>query len=1020
MKPAALATVGTSLLIVLALLTGANGQTTPKPAAPPSPANAAKEQFFEAKVRPLLAEKCMPCHNASIQQGGVRLDQRALALKTVVPGKPAQSSLITVVHFTGKIKMPPTGKLAPDEIATLEKWVADGAVWPNTSSAPRAPGKGTEGQLWSFRPVRRPLEPPVDKRGIDAFIQAKLEVAGLKMAPKADRATLLRRLSFDLTGLPPTPAEVEAFRQDKRPDAYARQVDRLLASPRYGERWGRHWLDVARYADSNGLDENLAHGNAYLYRDWVIDAHNRDLPYNEFIQEQIAGDLMPTDDEEERNRRLTATGYLTLGAKVLAEQDKPKLVMDIVDEQIEVVSKSVLGITIACARCHDHKFDPISTKDYYALAGIFKSTKTMANLGFVSMWNERQLPTKARQEEIEKYQKDVLQPLAGKLSAITEKAKANVAERLKAEAPKYVQVALSYAKQPGALVPLEGREIPGKQVIEAEDFVRGTAIKNTETYGKGIGVIHTGASPTNAEWDITVATAGAYQLDLRYAGEESRPVKVVVNGKTVSEEAAAAETGSWNPEGQQWETFGTIDLNAGKNVLRIERDGAIPHFDKLALAPMPPLPPNAPKPKSLRELAKDNGLNTGILQRVAAKVAGEKEEAEAVKKVKASDAFGQPDKPETLYSKEDGDAVKAATEELKQAQEKGPKIPSAMAVAEMDKPENVRVHIRGDTQNLGDIVNRGFPKSLCSPGRDHVTEKVSSGRLELARWLTSPNQPLTARVAVNRVWLHLFGEGLVSTPDNWGLRGEKPSHPELLDYLASTFKYEDGWHLKKLIRRIVLTDAYQQVSTVENPLAHKSDPGNRLLWRQNLRRLEVEPLRDSLLFVAGTLDTKMGGTLLSTKDGDYVTNDQSGNGAQYSAPRRSIYLPVIRNAVFDFFSTFDFGDPSMVNAKRSATTVAPQALYLLNSPLVQDQARAFARRTLATKQPDDTQRIRFAIANAFTRPASPEEIIRARTFLASCDTIYAPKESDAAKRRELCWTAYCQTLLASNEFIYVR
>ena len=379
MRLTAIATLGTAAVCFLTIGGMGNhpsvAQTGPQ-SAKPAPLDPAKVQFFETKVRPLLVAKCQACHNGTVQQGGVRLDSRDATLKALVPGKPLESRLISVIHYDGAIKMPPIGKLAPAEIALLETWVTDGAVWPETEAkpAPLGPGKIVSGPglFWSFRPVKRPLEPPIGASGIDAFIGADLQKNGLSLSPEADRLTLLRRLSFDLTGLPPSPADVTAFLNDKRPDAYARQVDRLLRSPQFGERWARHWLDVARYADSNGLDENLAFGNAYHYRDWVIDALNRDLPYDRFLRQQIAGDLMPTGDEEETNRRITATGFLTLGAKVLAEQDKPKLVMDIIDEQIDVVSKATMGLTVACARCHDHKFDPVSTKDYYALAGVFQ------------------------------------------------------------------------------------------------------------------------------------------------------------------------------------------------------------------------------------------------------------------------------------------------------------------------------------------------------------------------------------------------------------------------------------------------------------------------------------------------------------------------------------------------------------------------------------------------------------------------------------------------------------------------
>ena len=643
----------------------------------------------------------------------------------------------------------------------------------------------------------------------------------------------------------------------------------------------------------------------------------------------------------------------------------------------------------------------------------------MDNLGFVSRWKETALPTKAKQAEVARYETETLKPLEAKLTQVTNATNAAVANRLRADAPKYVSVALVYLRQPGVLVPMDGREVPGKQTIEAEDFTRGNALKNTETYGKGIGVIHTGESPTFAEWDITVAAAGSYQLDMRYTAEESRPIRILVNKKVAFKEAAGEVTGSWNAEGQHWETIGAITLTAGKNTLRIENNGSIPHIDKFAFAPVAAPASGDAKPKSISELAKEGSLNPGVLSHVVQRVAGTTNEAEAQKRIEKSDVFSKISKPELLYTKAEGDAVEAATVALNKARESGPKIPMVMAVAELPKPENVKVHIRGDTQNLGDLVPRGFPAVLCGGKEEEVGSDEGSGRLEMAKWLTSPTHPLTARVEVNRIWLHLLGEGIVRTPDNWGLRGEKPTNPELLDWLAYKFVNTDGWSVKKFIRRVVLSRTYRQASLTSNPTAQTKDPDNRLFWRQNVRRLEAEPIRDAILAVSGTLDLTMGGTLLLTKNGDYVTNDQSGNGARYDLPRRSIYLPVIRNAVFEFFSIFDFGDPSMCNAKRAATTVAPQALYLLNSPLVEEQSLAFARSLLSAKQPDEAA-IRAAIFRAYARPATAPEVSRALSFITRAETVFAPRESDATKRKERAWAAYCQTLLASNEFVYVR
>ena len=882
-------------------LFGVVGLSFAQPAKPQL--TAAQTTHFEAKVRPLLLAKCVACHSKEFSQGGVKLDE---------PITPALAQKVaSAIRYDGKIKMPPGGKLAEGEISALNQWVQEGGLWP-TAVLPTS--KVPDGKHWSFIPPRRPLEPPVDKSGIDAFLLAPLEKAGITPVARADKRTLLRRLSFDLIGLPPTPAEMQAFLADNRPDAYVHQVDRLLASPHFGERWGRHWLDVARYADSNGLDENIAHGNAWRYRDWVIEATNRDLPYDEFIREQIAGDLMATGNEAEDVGRLTATGYLTLGPKVLAEPDKQKMVMDIVDEQIEVVGKSVIGLTIACARCHDHKFDPVSTKDYYALAGIFKSTRTMETLNTVAHWYERPLPTPVLKERVAEYEKS-LAPLKQSVDA----AKRNFDTAL--------------AGNGTALV------------ADASAYVRGEHLSK-EKYGPK--TINSDGSPSVAEWDLKVPKAGRWKVYLRYAAEESRPVALTVAGKNVGKKVAASTTGSWDDEGQRWDLAGAIALEAGVCTVRLERNGAIPHFSRVALVPA-------------------NG----------------------------------PD----LAQVESG--LQKAQKALKEQEAKKPQVPMVMAVTEGMQVEDVKVHVRGDTQTLGDLVPRGFPAVLCGGKRQELEAPKSSGRLELARWLTRPDHPLTARVAVNRVWLHLFGEGLVGTPDNWGLRGEKPINPELLDYLATSFRDDDRWHLKKLVRRIVLTDVYQRDSMARDSVAEKKDLDNRLLWRQNRRRLEAEPLRDTLLFVSGTLDLSLGGSLLTNKNFDYVTNDQSANKAQYDAPRRALYLPVIRNAVYDFFATFDFGDPSMVNAKRSATTVSPQALFLLNSPLVMAQAEAFS----GSLKGDSDARIRQAYERAYQRLPLPGEVAAAKQFLARAGGIVSTGRA---------WAAWCQTVLASNELLYVE
>lgn len=1051
------------------------------PAGAVAPAVTAEQaDFFESKVRPVLVSNCFSCHGPTKQSAGLRLDSAAAILKgnasgpALVPGDIEKSLLVKAIRYTHEdLQMPPSGKMKDIDIAALTAWVKMGAPWPTAKGAepatgtPAAPAseyviKPEQKQFWSFQPVRKMAPPAVKNKSwvkspLDQFILANLEAKGLKPAPPASRGVLIRRAYFDLIGLPPSPDEVVAFVSDKSPDAYAKLLDRLLAMPQYGERWGRRWLDVARYADSNGLDENIAFGNAWRYRDYVVAAYNADKPYNEFIKEQIAGDLMPSVSDAIRNERLTATGFLCLGAKVLAEPEKPKLTMDIIDEQIETTSKAVLGLTVACARCHDHKFDPIPTKDYYALAGIFKSTRTMATLNTVARVNQRPLASKEVEAAAKVKQEDVKRA-EGEVKKITETANNDLTAGFKRDVGKYILAGWELAQQPGLYCVADTTVKPGdpqRITIEAEKFDRGNFAPDFDGFGKGIGIIHTVDGSNFAEWDIIVPTAGTYQLELRYAAQESRPVRLKLNGQTILEDAATKVTGSWQPDGQQWEPQGIFPFVAGKNTLRLESKGAIPHFDKLLVvaATATTARGNVAPPRSLQTIAAERGLNPAALKawapvlhplldnpafkswaalvtapaaefgvaadKIAQRVGDEKDAELVPIRLALKGAKGPlavPDKPEEYYAADiKANLVKANTT-LKQAQDAVPQLPTAIAV-EDGTIENVKVHIRGSVMNLGDEVPRHFLIIVSGDKQAPLSDK-SSGRLELANWLTAPSHPLTVRVAVNRIWQGHFGEGIVRTPDNFGKMGERPSHPELLDWLAATFM-ENGWSMKQLHRMIMLSNAYQMSSDFDAK-ANEIDPDNRLFWRMNRRRLEVEPFRDSLLKVAGSLDLKVGGSLLMTKDADYVTNDQSKDGAQYTAPRRSIYLPVIRNSLFDMFQAFDFGDPSAVVAKRASTTVAPQALFMMNSPFVLAQAKSFATDLLSHPNMTDAQLIRAAYLRSFGRSPQPAETTRLTNFLARYSEQLTPTEPDATKRRLKVWQSLCQVLMASNEFVYVN
>jgi hypothetical protein len=693
-------------------------------------------------------------------------------------------------------------KLSDEQIADLEAWISDGAAFP--ASEPGSKKRYRDPKHWAFQPYADPAPPEVQNTGwiqspLDRFILAKLEAAGLRPAARADKRTLIRRATFDLTGLPPTPEEVAAFVADERSDAFARLIDRLLDSPAYGERWGRHWLDVARYADSNGLDENICHGNAWRYRDYVVASLNRDKPYRQFLVEQIAGDLLPAADDPTRSEQLIATGFLSIGPKVLAEVDETKMEMDIVDEQIDTVGRAFLGLTFGCARCHDHKFDPIETADYYALAGIFKSTKTMESFKKIARWHENELP------------------------------------------------------------------------------------------------------------DAT----------------------------TAARKAAHAE-----------------------------------------------------------EVA-------------ARKAAIQKVVADATEATKSAD--------EAKFSDDVKAQLKKLRDELAAFEKAGPDLPAAMGVIEQ-KVIDVPVHVRGSHLKLGDVVPRRVPVVFTSLERPQFVAQ-QSGRLELARWLTEDRHPLTYRVIVNRVWRWHFGKGLVRTPDNFGMLGEAPTHPELLNWLAYRF-VERGTSLKDLHRLIMLSSSYQQ-SSIPDPETAKVDLDNRLWGRAETRRLEAEAVRDALLAVSGKLDRTAGGSLLQVKNREFFFDHTSKDKTSYASYRRSLYLPVVRNHVYDVFQLLDYPDAAVTSGDRATTTIAPQALLMLNSELVMQASSDLAERVLAASA-DDAQRIARLYSLAYGREATAAETTAARDFLAAADQALNSKKPDAAKRSRLAWDSLCQTVLASNEFIYVK
>ncbi|HEY3900326.1 MAG TPA: PSD1 and planctomycete cytochrome C domain-containing protein [Chthoniobacter sp.] len=786
--------------LAICLLAGAPAgfaALAPDPVAQPTPDQLA---FFEKSIRPVLADTCYKCHSAQADKvkGGLLLDTRegiragGDSGHAVVPGSVKESLIVKALRWEDKdLRMPPEkdgGRLPDNVIADFEKWIAMGAPDPRDGEAKVVkkvldPQEGKS--LWTFQTPKAAPAPTVKdtawpRTDLDRFLLSAQEAQGLHPVADTDRRSLLRRVFFDLIGLPPSPQQVEAFAKDQAPDAFTRVVDLLLASPEFGERWGRHWLDVARFAESTGKERNFTYPEAWRYRDWVIAAVNADIPYDEFIREQIAGDLLPARNGDEQASHLTATGFLAIGPKSIQEKNAEQFRMDLIDEQIDTTSRAVLGLTVACARCHDHKFDPVPQKDYYAMAGIFASTQTF--YGTNGQRGRNSSPLLALPDS----------------------------------------TGLSFANPPSAL-PMEMPQRPGKKKFQQ------------------------------------------------------------------MRSAAPASAGG----------------------------------------------------------------------------------------------------PARVMGVQDG------------------------------RPVDCRLLVRGEVAQPGDEVPRGM-LTVMTNGAGPTITAGHSGRLELAQWLTASTNPLTARVAVNRIWAHLFGQGLVRTADNFGATGEKPSNPELLDTLAVQFMH-DGWSVKKLVRSLVLSHTYQ-LSSAPDSQANEVDPDNRLLWRMSPRRLDAEAIRDALLTASGQLQLRppQGSAVAAAGDGYVGKNLQPERFSQITANYRSVYLPVVRDFVPEVLEIFDFAEPSLVVATRDVTNVPSQALYLLNNDFVRDQATAMARRVLA--QPlTHPQRIALAYEYALGRPPTDAELARAEQYLLSEGRGLLPVEAGRVQDAALLsWSTFCQALFACAEFRYLK
>ncbi len=927
--------------------------------------------FFEKKVRPLLAERCLDCHSeAKKVKGGLRLDLREGWVKggdsgpAIVPGEPDKSLFITAIRYSDRdLQMPEKRKLPDEEIAILEQWVKMGAPDPRTSGtvAKKQTGLSLEEgrKFWSYAPVQKPAVPAVKDaawaRGdLDRFILAKIEAAGAQPAPDATPEALVRRLYYDLVGLPPTPEQIDAFAKAaavNRPQATEKLVDELLASPHFGERWGRHWLDVARFAESSGGGRTLLFKDAWRYRDYVIQSLNADVPFDRFIREQIAGDLLPAATPEDARRQVSATAFLALGPTNYEEQDKQQLRFDVIDEQLETLGRGFLGQTIGCARCHDHKFDPVSQRDYYAMAGIFASTRTLFNYtDNVARWIAAPLPAAGPNEV-------ALLAHETKLAALEKDL-----EGAKAELTKASKAVTEVTNKPG--VPVAAGDLPGIIIDDAQAKIVGEwkHSKHVRSY-IGDGYVHDlnqGKGEKTITFTPSLPKAGRYEVRLAYAhldGGRATNVRVTVLHADGEDNVFIDQTQVPPIDGRF--------VSLGK--FRFEKDGAgyvlITNDDS-------------------------NGYVT----------------VDALQFIPEGDATAAEESRDAANPQRAAAAkrVRKLETDLKKLKKEGPARDTAMAVRDDDQVADVQIRVRGVEKQRGETVPRGF-LTVALRNEAPAIPANQSGRRELADWIASAENPLTTRVFVNRTWTWLFGTGLVRTVDNFGTTGEKPAHPELIDHLATRF-VEQGWSVKRLVREIVLSRTWQQA--VATPAA--SDMDNRLFAHANRRRLDAEQIRDTILSVSGQLKLDLYGLNIGGA-GDIDANDFSAQNTEYAYvyadTRRSVYTPAFRNKRLELFEAFDFGDINATMGQRNVSTVAPQALYLLNHSFVVEQARAAAERTLASSDDGDA-RLVSAFRRTLGRAPTATELAKCRRFLGASASLET-------------WAQLHQTLFATLDFRYL-
>ncbi len=914
-------------------------------------------RFFENEVRPLLVKHCYECHSleSGKQKGGLLLDRRegwqtgGDAGPSIVPGDVEKSLLIHSIRYLDEdLQMPPKSRLSEAEVAVLEKWVRIGAPDPRDAAladAVRREGINIEEarRTWAFRPLQNPPVPGVrltdwPRRDLDAFILAALESQKLSPAPDAAPRALIRRLYYDLTGLPPSSEQVEAFAS--APDTQAmlpRIVDQLLNSTAFGEKFGRHWLDLVRYADSNGGDRNYTFYQAWRYRNYVIAAFNEDRPYHEFIREQIAGDLMPWENENQRRERLVATTFLALGPKMLTERDKEKLNLDTVDEQMDTLGRAFLGLTIGCARCHDHKFDPFTQRDYYAMAGFFRSTQvvmgTRNGCVNVASWVEQPLPGPGMND------------LAAKV------ARLELTMRLKVER--------DFMKKAGGKMSLQNLPLAGVLYDEEDaELVGEWKTSSLSSNRFGAHYIHDdkkGRGAKKAVFRGSLPETGVYEVRLAFPGKANGATntRVIIEAFDGVHELRLDQTK--DPRiGGLFEPVGRFRFEKGGRVnVIISNDDANGYVFADAV----------------------QFIHENDIEREAAALA-----------MAEGKAAGDP-----LLMMDSADLAKELNKQIAELKD----AELAMTPRDAADAGDVNLRVRGEPGQLGPVVPRNFPVVLHS-GPPPAIAPGSSGRLEFARWITCDENALLDRVIVNRVWAWLMGRGIVASVDNFGGQSTGPTHPGLLDHLASKFRATGG-SVKALVREIALSRAYQAAAEADGPRV-RADPDNRWFGRRSMRRLTAEEIRDSLLHLSGRLDPQPAAATALTY-GEDLDKTMSLDKER----RRSVYLPVARNNQLAEMEIFDAANPEMVAGERPLTTVPTQALYLLNSDFMQSQARELGMSAYARAGP-----VEWLYLTILGRAPGADEKLRAEKFI------------EAGDDREETVSDLAHALLASTEFLFLE